>query len=158
MKKLISKLFEYFRFAGIAILFYLTYAYINDNVYRFHVLAFGTVLLMSGTTALEGLFLGNESAEKIGYKVDRQYQLQSALANLAISITAIIVFFAKWGKFADGAIVTAMLLFFLLSGINHALSAIIRRNYRPVNVLRLIFSIILAAAILPSMIKAIYFS
>jgi len=157
MKKLISKLFEYFRFAGIAILFYLTYAYINDNVNRFHVLTFGTVLLMSGATALEGIFLGNESAEKIGYKPDRQYQLQSALANLAIAITAIIVFFAKWGKFADGAIVTAMLLFFLLSGINHALSAIVHRNYRPVNLMRLIFSIILAAAILPSMINAIYF-
>lgn len=158
MKKLVSKLLEYFRFTGVAILFYLAYFYINDNVNRFHVLAFGTVFLMSGTTAFEGLFLGKESAEKIGYKPDRQYQIQSALANLAIAVTSMIVFFAEWGKFADGAIVTAMLLFFLFSGINHALSSIVHKNYKPVNILRLIFSIILAAALMPSMISALYFS
>lgn len=158
MKKFVSNLFEYFRFAGIAVLFYLTYFLVHNNVNRLHVLAFGTVLLMSGTTALEGLFVGKESSEKIGYRQDRQYQVQSALANLAIAITSIIVFFAKWGKFADATIVSAMLLFFLLSGINHAISAIIYKNYQLTNILRPIFNLILIAAILPSMIGAIYFS
>lgn len=157
MKKLLSRLFEYFRFIGIALLFYITYSFVIDNVNRLHILAFGLALLLPGTTAIEGLFLGKESSEKIGYKADRQYQIQSALFNLAIALTAIIVFFAKWGKFADATIVSAMLLFFLLSGINHAVSAIIHKNLNSTNILRPILSLILTAATLPSMINAIYF-
>ncbi len=111
MKKFISKFMEYFRFVGIALLFYLTYSEINDNIARFHIISFGSVILMSGTVAIEGLFLGEDSAKKIGYSSDRQYQVQSALANLAIALGAIVVFFAKWGKFADGTIVTVMFFF-----------------------------------------------
>ncbi|HBM15084.1 MAG TPA: hypothetical protein DD381_01840 [Lentisphaeria bacterium] len=158
MHKHFSILFEYFRFIGVALLFYLTYSYIHGNVNRLHILSFGVVLLMSGTTAIEGIFLGKESSEKIGYRQDRQYQIQSALANLAIVIASIIVFFDKWGKFADATIATVMLLFFLLSGINHAISLIKHRNFKLINMLRPIFSLIFTLAFLPSIIGAVYLS
>ena len=157
-KSIASKLFEFVRFAGTSLLFYLTYKYLNDNVSRLHFLSFGAALILSGTTAIEGIFWGKESAEKIGYKEDKQYQIQSALFQLAIVIASTIVFFAKWGKFADATIAIVMLLFFILSGINHTASAIIHKNYKVVNILRLIFSLIILIAFLPSIIGAIYFS
>jgi hypothetical protein len=61
----------------------------------------------------------------------------------------------NWGRFADAAIVSAMLLFFVLSGGNHAFSAIREHNFKPVNLLRPIIALILCAVVLPYMLRAL---
>ena len=110
---------------------------------------------MSGTVAFESLIIGEAGSEKIGYKPDRAYQIQSGLNNLATAVTALLVFIMDWGRYADATVVTAMLLFFSFSGVNHAVTAIREHNMKPVNLLRPVLALLLIALLLPPMIKAL---
>jgi len=128
----------------------------TDAISRFHMLGPPVVMVMSGTVAFESLILGEVGSEKIGYKPDRAYQIQSGLNNLATAATALLVFMLDWGRYADAAIVTAMLLFFTLSSVNHAATAIREHNMKPVNLMRPIMTLLLIGILLPSMFKALY--
>lgn len=72
-------------------------------------------MLMSGSVAFESLILGEAASEKIGYRPNRAYQIQSGLANLATALTALLVYMLDWGRYADATIVSVMLMFFTLS-------------------------------------------
>jgi len=86
---------------------------------------------------------------------NRAYQIQSGLANAAIAVTALLVYVLDWGRYADATIVTAMLVFFAFSAANHAATAIMERNSKPVNLLRPALSLVLIAFLLPAMINAL---
>jgi hypothetical protein len=112
-------------------------------------------MLLSGTVAFESLILGEAASEKIGYEPKRAYQIQSGLANAATAITALIVYVLDWGRYADATIVTAMLLFFTFSAVNHVATAIMERNMKPVNLMRPIMALLLLGFLLPHMISAL---
>jgi hypothetical protein len=154
MKKL-AIIMEWLRPAGIVLVYFLADTLGTDAITKFHILGPLIVIIMSGTVAFESLILGEVASEKIGYKANRAYQLQSGLNNLATAITALLVFTLDWGRYADATIVIAMLLFFTLSATNHTATAIKEHNMKPVNLMRPIMTLVLLALLLPPMFKAI---
>jgi hypothetical protein len=154
-KKNLGSLMEWLRPAGIGLAIFFAYYLGKDATARFHIMGPFVVMLMSGTVAFEALLLGEAASEKIGYKPDRAYQIQSGLANAATAVTALLVYLLDWGRYADAAIVTAMLLFFAFSAANHAATAIIKRNLKPVNLLRPLLALLLIGFLLPHMIQAL---
>ena len=155
MKKKLSILMEWIRPAGIVLVYFLAEYLGNDAISKFHILGPIMVIVMSGTVAFESLILGEVGSEKIGYKPNRPYQIQSGLNNLATAVTALLVFTLDWGRYADATIVTAMLLFFILSSANHAATSIMEHNMKPVNLMRPIMTLLLVGLLLPPMIKAL---
>jgi hypothetical protein len=146
---------EWIRPVGIALVYFLAEYRRADAISRFHILGPIVVMVMCGTVAFESLLLGEAGSEKIGYKPNRPYQIQSGLNNLATAVTALLVFVPDWGRYADATIVIAMLLFFTLSAANHAATAIRERNLKPANLMRPIMALLLVGVLLPPMIKAL---
>ena len=155
MQKTLAILMEWLRPAGIVIVYFLAQYSGTDAVSKCHILGPLMVIIMSGTVALESLFLGEVSSEKIGYAPNRAYQVQSGLNNLATAVTALLVFILNWGRYAEAAIVTVMLLFFTFSAINHTMTAIREHNRKPVNLMRPLMTLLLLAILLPPMLQAL---
>jgi hypothetical protein len=154
-KKKLSVMMEWLRPAGIGFAIFFAYYLGKDAISRFHIMGPFTVMLLSGTVAFESLILGEAASEKIGYKPNRAYQIQSGLANAATAITALLVYVLDWGRYADATIVTAMLMFFTFSAANHVTTAIMEWNMKPVNLLRPAMALLLIGFLLPHMIKAL---
>jgi hypothetical protein len=154
-KKKLAWMMEWFRPAGIGLAFVIAYSFGNDAISQFHILGPLVVMLMSGTVAFESLILGEVASEKIGYQPHRAYQIQSGLANAATTITALLVYVLDWGRHADATIVTAMLMFFIFSAVNHVATSVMDRNMKPVNLLRPAMTLLLIGVLLPPMIKAL---
>lgn len=155
MKKRLTFLMEWLRPAGIVFAFFLSESIGTDAASKLHILGPLITIIMCGTVGLEALFLGKEAAEKIGYAPNRAYQVQSGLANLAIAVTAIFVYFFSWGVFADATITTVMLTFFTFSAANHTATIIRDKNTKTTNLMRPIMTIILLIFILPHLIRAV---
>lgn len=155
MKKQLSRMMEWIRPALIVLAYFLAKYLGTDAISTFHILGPIMVLIMSGTVAFESLILGEAGSEKIGYKPDRAYQIQSGLNNLATASTALLVFILNWGRYADATIVTAMLIFFIFSAANHAKTAIKEHNLKLVNLMRPIMTLILLVFLIPPMLKAL---
>jgi len=154
MKKL-SMLVEWIRPIGLIALYFFAYKFGSDPEMKFHILGPITVIIMSGTVSFESIFLGEAASDKIGYKPNRAYQIQSGLANLAMALTGLIVFAMNWGRFADVTIVIVMLLFFIFSSINHVIIAVKEKDFKPVNLMRPVMALVLAGMLLPSMFAII---
>jgi hypothetical protein len=154
-RKNLASMMEWIRPAGIGVAIFFAYDFGRDAISRFHIMGPFVVMFMSGTVAFESLILGEAASEKIGYAPSRAYQIQSGLANAATACTALLVYVLDWGRYAEAAIVTAMLLFFTFSAVNHVASAIMERNMKPVNLLRPVMALILIGFLLPPMIKAL---
>ena len=154
-KKNLALMMEWLRPTGIGLAIFFAYYLGQDAVSRFHIMGPWVVMLMSGTVAFESLLLGEVASEKIGYKPNRAYQIQSGLANAATALTALLVYLLDWGRYAEATIVTAMLLFFTFSAANHAATAILERNLKPVNLMRPVMALLLIGFLLPHLIKAL---
>jgi hypothetical protein len=154
-KKNLAFMMEWLRPAGIGLTVFFAYYSGRDDILRFHILGPFVVMIMSGTVAFESLVLGEAASEKIGYAPQRAYQIQSGLANAATAITGLLVYVLDWGRYADATIVTAMLMFFTFSAVNHMATAVRDRNMKPVNLLRPFLAVLLIAVLLPPMIKAL---
>jgi len=146
---------EWIRPAGIVLVYFLAEYHGTDAISKFHILGPIVVIVMSGTVAFESLILGEVASEKIGYEPNRAYQIQSGLNNSATALTALLVLILDWGRYADATIVTAMLLFFILSAANHTATAIREHNMKPVNLMRPIMTLVLMGVLLPPMFKAL---
>lgn len=154
-KKNLAMMLEWIRPVGIGLAVFFAYYFGRDAISRFHIMGPFVVVLMSGTVAFESLILGEAASEKIGYEPHRAYQIQSGLANAATAMTAILVYVLDWGQYADATIVTAMLMFFAFSAVNHAAAAFMGENMKPVNWLRPAMALLLIGFLLPHMIKAL---
>jgi hypothetical protein len=154
-RKNLSLMMEWIRPVGIGLTIFFAYYSGKDDISRFHILGPFVVMLMSGTVAFESLMLGEAASEKIGYGLNRAYQIQSGLANAATAITAVLVYMLNWGRFADAVIVTTMLLFLTFSAANHAFSVILEGNTKHVNLLRPVMTLLLIVILLPHMLKAL---
>ena len=155
LKKHLSSWIEWVRPAVIGIICFYAYYVARDPISIFHIMGPAVVIIMSGSVALESFLLGDIGSEKVGYKPDRPYQIQSALNNLATATTAVIVLIMNWGLHAEATVVTAMLLFFTFSAINHSRTAIKKGNLKKVNLMRPLMTSLLLALLLPTMIKAL---
>jgi len=155
LKKSLAIVLEWIRPAGIGLVYFLAEYLRTDPISKFHLLGPIVVVITSGSVAFESLVLGEASSEKIGYRSDRPYQTQSGLSNLATALTALLVFVLDWGRYADATVVIVMLLFLTLSAVNHAVTAIRDRNWKPANLMRPLMSLLLAGVLLPPMIKAL---
>lgn len=155
MLKKIATMMEWIRPAGIGFAYFLAEYLGTDSISKFHILGPIVVMLMSGTVAFESLILGEAASEKIGYKPNRAYQIQSGLNNLATALTALLVFVLDWGRYADVTVVSVMLIFFALSAINHTATAIREQNFKPVNLMRPVMVLLLMGVLLPPMVKAL---
>lgn len=154
-KKNLVLMMEWLRPVGIGLAIFFAYYFGKDAVSQFHILGPFVVIIMSGTVAFESLILGDVASEKIGYKPNRAYQIQSGLANTATAITALLVYMLDWGRYADATIVIVMLIFFTFSAANHVATTIKERNMKPVNLLRPVMALLLIGFLLPPMIKAL---
>jgi hypothetical protein len=154
-KKNLVLIMEWIRPAGIGLAIFFAYYSGKDDVSRFHIMGPFVVMIMSGTVACESLLLGEVAAEKVGYRPNRAYQIQSGLANAASAITGMLVYLLDWGRYADATIVTSMLLFFTFSAANHAATSIMEGNMKPVNLLRPVMTLLLIMILVPHMIKAL---
>ncbi len=154
-KENLSLIMEWLRPAGIGLAIFFADYLGKDAISQFHIMGPFVVILMSGTVAFESLILGEVASEKIGYKPNRAYQIQSGLANAATAITAFLIYVFNWGLYADATIVTSMLVFFTFSAANHAATAIMEQNMKPVNLLRPAITLLLIGFLLPPMIKAL---
>ncbi|MDI6742566.1 MAG: hypothetical protein QMD11_07465 [Smithella sp.] len=155
-KKKMALMMEWLRPAGIALAVFFAYYLGHDAVSQFHIMGPFIVMLMCGTVAFESLILGEAASEKIGYAPNRAYQIQSGLANAAIALTALLVYFLDWGKYADATIVTVMLIFFTFSAANHLATAIRDGNMKPVNLMRPVLALMLAGLLIPMMVNALW--
>jgi hypothetical protein len=155
MKKQLSIMMEWIRPGGIALTYFFAQYFGTDAISRFHILGPAVVILMSATVSFESLILSEAGSEKIGYKPNRGYQVQSALNNLATAVAALLVLLLGWGLYADATIVTVMLLFFSFSAVNHAATAIREHNMKLVNLMRPIMALLLLGVLLPPMISAL---
>jgi hypothetical protein len=140
---------------GIGIAIFFDYFFGNDAIGRFHIMGPSVVMLKSGTVAFESLVLGESASGKIGYSLNRAYQIQSGLANAATALTAMLVYALDWGRYADATIVLSMLLFFTFSAANHTAYALMEGNRRPINALRPVMAVLLICFLLSPMIKAL---
>lgn len=155
MKQMLTTMMEWVRPIAIALAYFFAEYFGTDAISKFHILGPAVVIAMSGTVALESLFLGEIASAKVGYRPDRAYQVQSGLNNLATALTAIIVLVMNWGRYADATVVCAMLLFFTLSAGNHVATALKEHNFKPVNLMRPLMVLILMGFLLPPMVQAL---
>jgi hypothetical protein len=98
---------------------------------------------MAGLTGIEGMFFGASSARSMGREPSPEYQKQSAGGNLALAITAIIVFAMDWGAFADATILIATLLFFIFSAGVHTWDAVANKNMSVKNIMRPVLTLLI---------------
>jgi hypothetical protein len=155
MKSKLAIIIEWLRPCGVVFGFLIAEFYSTDAVSKFHILGPFITAVMCGTVGLESLLLGEAASAKIGYTPNREYQIQSGLSDLAMAVTAIIVYVLNWGRFADAAITTVMLMFFTFSAVNHTATIIRDKNMKTANLMRPILTILLLLFLLPAMIKAI---
>ena len=106
-----------------------------------------------GLTGLESILFGAAAARRTGY-VRSEYQIQSGMNNLALAAIAMVAFLANWGNAAYVALLSVMLLFLMLSAVNHFIgwrgsNASLRGLRRPA------LTIVLVLAVLPLLLKSL---
>ncbi len=122
---------------------------LDDPAARLRVLQLFLVVSIAGITAFEGLVLPAGAAQVSGYGEGGPYQRQSALNNLACALVSTGVFLLGWGSEANAAVLLVLLVFLVLSGMNHALSAFHQQHRTLRSVSRPFMSLALAVACVP---------
>lgn len=156
---MLLKLFDIVRILSVGAAFFFGYqiGFANgyDPIAQLHFMIPIIIVAMAGISGLEGIFFAKESAELKGFEVGTNYQKQSAIALLSYATTAIIVYFAHLGIQAELTILFAFLFFFFFSGINHAVDAIRRKNYKWQNINRPFLTLFLIIGLVYPVIKAL---
>jgi hypothetical protein len=153
------KILDFLRIALVAIAFYVSYsigfADGYDPVAQLHFMIPVVITVIAGLSGLEGLFFGRQASEIKGYESDRNYQRQSAIALISYSVVAIAIYFTNWGIKAELTIFFTFIFFFIFSGMNHAIDAVRRKNYKWQNINRPFITLLLVAGMLYPVIMAL---
>jgi hypothetical protein len=126
-----------------------------DPVAQLHFMIPVIIVAIAGISGLEGLFFGKLSAEIKGFEVGSNYQRQSAIALLSYAVIALLVCFLQWGIRAELTIFFTFIFFFFFSGINHAVDAIKRKNYKWQNINRPFITLLLIGGMIYPVIMAL---
>lgn len=106
------------------------------------------IVAIAGLSGIEGLFFGKQSAEAKGFEVGSNYQRQSAIALLSYAVVAVLVYIFNWGIIAELTIYFTFMFFLIFSGLNHAVDAFKRKNYKWQNINRPIITLLLIAGMI----------
>jgi hypothetical protein len=131
------------------------YAHGYDPMAQLHFMIPLIILAIAGISGLEGLLFAEKSAEMKGFEVGSNYQRQSAIAMLSYAAAAVMVYLGNLGTKAELAILFAFIFFFFFSGINHAVDAVRRKNYRWQNINRPFITLLLIAGLIYPVVMAI---
>lgn len=145
---------EALRWIGVVTGFQLAYLLGDGSRERLHILAPWVVGSLAGLTAVESLFFGRAATRISGY-APSAYQRQSGMNNLALALTALMVWFLGWDTYAEAAVLCVLLIFLFLSACNHAGSALREKNRNLRNLLRPVITMALIAFTLPLLIEAV---
>lgn len=147
------------RILGVAATFFFGYsigfAGDYDPIAQLHFMVPAIIVIIAGISGLEGLFLGDRTAAAKGYAADRNYQKQSSFALLSYAAVAVFVLACGWGIRAELTIFFAFIFFLVLSGINHAASAIRDKNFKWQNINRPFITLTLIAGMAYPVIEAL---
>jgi predicted benzoate:H+ symporter BenE len=127
----------------------------HSSQQQFAIIAFTCIISIAGLSGIEGYFFGKYSSRIVGYSDSGPYQRQSALNNLALTLATIIAYLMNWGIHAQLALISVLMFFLLLSGLNHALDTIKHGNKSLRNFLRPIGSLVLILTILSFMLPVL---
>ena len=152
------KIFDMLRIVIVSLTFFWGYKIGFSNGYnpiaQLHFMIPVIIVTIAGISGLEGLFFAKKSAESKGFEVGSNYQRQSAIALLSYAVVAIIVVISNWGIKAELTIFFTFIFFFIFSGFNHAMDAILRKNYKWQNLNRPFITLLLIAGMIYPVIKA----
>ncbi|MDD3984948.1 MAG: hypothetical protein PHY59_03450 [Methanobacterium sp.] len=157
MNTTINNILEISRWTSIAIGIFLAMLWGNDPVQQFSIITAFAVIFIAGLTGIESIFFSESASEQSGYKGGREYQRQSGANNIALAITAILVYLLGWGYYAQLTIMSVLIIFLALSGTNHAYSAIKESNHTIKNMSRPIITIVFLVMLLFFMLNSIYY-
>jgi hypothetical protein len=113
------------------------------------------IVAIAGLSGLEGLLFAEESAEIKGFETGSNYQRQSAIALISYAAVAIFIFVVNWGIKAELTVFFTFVFFFFFSGLNHAIDAISRKNYKWQNINRPFITLLLVAGMIYPVIMAL---
>jgi len=137
---MIVKIFDIIRITLVFLAFFfgyrIGYAGAYDPIAQLHFMIPVIIVAIAGISGLEGLLFAKKTAAEKGFMTDGNYQRQSAIALLSYAVVSVIVYFTNWGIKAELTLFFAFLFFLFFSGINHAIDAIQRKNYRWQNINR----------------------
>lgn len=125
-----------------------------DPIAQLHFMIPVVIFAIAGISGIEGLIFGKKAAETKGFGVDSNYQRQSAIALISFAVVALLVYFLNWGIKAELTIFFVFIFFFFFSGLNHAVDAVKRKNYRWQNINRPFITLALIAGMLYPVIMA----
>ncbi len=154
-KTQICKLLEITRWVCVAIGFNMAISLGHTPADQLRIYMPWIVLPLAGLTGIESVFLGETAAELSGYKSNPGYQRQSGLNNIAVAITALVVWLCRWGTHAEAAVMLTLLVFLTLSACNHAWSALKENNLSRKNLLRPIMTLLLLGFTVPFIVRAL---
>ena len=154
MGKTICNALEIARWVLVVAAFQSAFYFGHTAQIRLDIFAPIAIVALNGLTGIEAVFFGKYARAQSGYQASR-YQVQSGLNNLALAIAVVIAWYSNWGTMAYAGLLSASLVFFGLSGINHAFSALMDGNHHWKNIARPLMSLILIIAALWLMIPAL---
>jgi hypothetical protein len=159
---MIIKTLETLRLAGVIIGFFIGYTIGYQHGYdptaQLHFMIPFIIVAVAGTSGIEGLFFGRQSALEKGYETGSNYQRQSAIWQLSTTFVALLVLIMQWGIRAELTIFFVFITFLFFSAINHAADAILRKNYKWQNINRPFLTLILIAGMIYPVISALRIS
>ncbi len=152
---MIIKILEITRIVGAIAGYFVAYFTTDDPAQMIKILTLWMILFIAGLSGIEGLFFPNQAAREKGYETGSNYQRQTAFFFLALAIMAVVVYFMKWGVFAELSLSFTFLLFLLMSTINHAYQAIAKKNFKWNNVIRPFQTLFLIAVYIYPVMKVL---
>jgi hypothetical protein len=156
---MILKIFDILRIVIVCVTFFFGYrigfAHGYDPFAQIHFMVPLIIGAIAGISGLEGLLFARKSAEIKGFEVGSNYQRQSAIAMLSYAFSAILIYFCNLGIKAELTIFFAFIFFFFFSGLNHAIDAIQRRNYKWQNLNRPFITLLLIAGMVYPVVMAL---
>jgi hypothetical protein len=131
-------------------------ATISDNpMSQLSILQVCLVASIAGLTGMESIFFPVGAAQLSGYGEGSPYQRQSGMNNLAVTFVSLLVFFARWGVYADLSVLLVLLVFLALSAINHAYAGFKAENRSVRTFTRPLGTALLIAFTIPFVIRAL---
>lgn len=154
MSQRINNIFEFVRLASIPVGIFFAFLWGNNPVQQFSILTAFAVIFIAGLTGIESIFFGKTASEQSGYAGGRGYQRQSGANNLALAVTAVLVYILGWGFYAQLTLMSVLIIFLALSGTNHAYSAF-KGNKSKKNMSRPIMTLVLLVIFLIFLVRAV---
>jgi hypothetical protein len=115
----VNKFLELMRWFGLPLGIFFAFFWGNNPAEQFNIFAVFAVVFIAGLTGIESLFFEKEASKLSGHGESKIYQRQSGINNIALAITAPIVYMFGWGLYAEAALVTVLIISLSLYSLNH---------------------------------------